>query len=277
CTFTRKLLVHFNRKPTVCFSFLCFTGCLQIPERSISEGTQHVLGEGEGYLVGSFTWLGRHPGKLAQMFGDDFRYSAYGYYFRSLDPGNEFRGDVGLQGDIFFATYDSDYKLDDGQGAVYAIAVPAGRYEFYNFSFFQNSGAFQNTFSSREDFSYPFEIEAGECIYIGEIAAIHEFGKNLLGMTIPAGGYHAFFDERARDIPLIRKKYPFLDDYDIDYVDVFGQGRSATKVKVDVAKTPQGSSNVQLEMLELVYEQGKISEEQYLAKRSQLLQENSGE
>ena len=251
---------------------LGLTGCLKTLETPIdnAEFAKAPLGSTEGLLVGSFAHTGENPAFTGQLAND--RYSSYGYYFRSTDSSNDFSGDVAHKGLNSFMGmgYRSDFKVDEGSGKVFLLKVPAGEYEFYNHSFYDNRGMYSVTHGSREDYSIKFTVTPGVALYVGEILANHTWGKNTFGLTIPTGGYHTFSDKKDRDLKLLLKEFPSLRDYDVytwEYIggDSFRPMEGASTQQLDVETTKQ------LQLLKLLYDDGQITEEQYNAKRAQLL------
>jgi len=84
----------------------------------------------------------------------------------------------------------------DGKGIVEMRNLPPGDYEVYNFDIYQTSGMSDLTWNSKTDFSLKFHVGLS--------------GKNLLDLTIPAGGYWIVSDRSARDIPIAHAKNPML-------------------------------------------------------------------
>ncbi|MGB0370338.1 MAG: hypothetical protein ACPGN3_03245 [Opitutales bacterium] len=191
-----------------------FSGCVTSYESTLSNEDlkKNPMGPTEGFLVGSFAYQGENPSFFGQLAND--RYSSYGYYFRSTDPGNELKGNVadGLRSFMGIGNK-TDFDIKGGKGEVFILRLPEGNYEFYNYSFYDNRGSFSVTHNRKSDFSIPFKIEAGKALYVGSIIAKHTWGKNSLGMTIPTGGYHEFENEQTRDLEILTEKFPILFEY----------------------------------------------------------------
>lgn len=113
-----------------------------------------------------------------------------------------------------------DYKNAEKRGSVFSLPLKPGRYEIVNVSFFYNSGQVEKTYTAEEDFSIPFTIEAGKAYYMGEFLAYGSYGKNIFGITIPAGGFFVINRNTERDLDLLRGKYPELEDIDIVELDL---------------------------------------------------------
>lgn len=61
----------------------------------------------------------------------------------------------------------ADFKEDQKSVYLFTIVKPPGKYNFYEFELFLNSGYMQSTWKMPIDL--PFEIEAGKTKYLGEI------------------------------------------------------------------------------------------------------------
>ncbi len=94
------------------------------------------------------------------------------------------------------------------KGAVVALELPAGRYEFYNIQLYSSSGISETSYSrGREDlFSVPFSVESGEIKYLGDVRIDYSFGTNFIGMKGVNGGSFSFSDRFDEDYEYIRKK-----------------------------------------------------------------------
>lgn len=172
-----------------------------------------------GYLIGSFSYSGYLPGKLAAAFGsNDFRLNSYWMQFRSAPAEGQkpLEGRVGAKGTFLTNKYPKDFELPEGVGSVFVVPLPAGRYTFYQYEFFQNAGNAQQTWTAKRDFDIPFDIAPGRATYIGELRANNLFGKNLFGITMSDGAAWQGLDESERDLALLVGKYPFLKDVPVD-------------------------------------------------------------
>ena len=197
-----------------------FSGCQTIDHRkpisredATSYKTEAINNQNEGYLIGSFSYFGHHPSRLAIGAAKNFRYNNYRLRYKSTDQREiPIQGNVGGDGSFIFKHYKEDYDLSEGEGQVFVIALPEGSYEFSRFSFYLDEIVSQKTWYSGSDMSIPFKIEKRESTYIGEIRFNHLWGKNILGMTLPDGCYLEAIDEYSRDIKLIHEHYPFTRD-----------------------------------------------------------------
>ncbi len=216
---TSRHLLH------ICFFvLLTLTGCETFDYRNPLTDKQaavYELGQSnEGFLVGSFTYQGANPNKIAKVFQDPekFNYSSYSLSFQSLND-EKLLGSISIPTSRFLGRKNADpyFKLEAGRGYVFVIPLPPGDYEFRDFLLSHKGGYATTYWSAREKFSIPFTIESGKAIYIGEVKVIHLFAKNLFGISVPDGGVFVGSDQSERDIPLLKKSYPFLDPVEIEF------------------------------------------------------------
>lgn len=204
---------------SLCLLTGCVTGKIHKPmkrETALTYQVESTAQAQEGYLVGSFAFSGKHPSKIAQALGsDNFRYNNYSFSFGQVESDEKTRGNIGATGSFFLGQYETEFSVEAGNGYVFAIPLPAGKYAFDGYSFFLNNGMSQQTWYALEDFVIPFAIEPGKALYVGEVRAVHHFGKNLFGITIPTGGHFEVLESSQRDLPLIKDKYPFLNNVSI--------------------------------------------------------------
>ena len=157
------------------------------------------LEPGSGALVGSFS---RDP--------REYEYYSQTFYYEGKSNKKKYK--IGSLGPIPFTATKDDFKPDDSRGFVFAYRLPKGTYHFTDFYLAQpTGGSSYMAWRSREPYSIPFEIAPGKVNYVGEIKVIPVMGKNIFGITIPAGGFWVVSDQRVRDIELLKKKYPDLN------------------------------------------------------------------
>lgn len=140
----------------------------------------------------------------AEMSGPSGPLSRYIIRFRNLDtreegflsvnPGMDSSGDPDL------------YERRKTSGTFFDIPMPAGRYEFYDVWMVAATGFGSTEYRSREPFSVPFTIENGKMHYLGEFRAYPLVGRNVFGMSLPAGGYFVLRDQEDRDTKLLLKR-----------------------------------------------------------------------
>jgi hypothetical protein len=95
---------------------------------------------------------------------------------------------------------------EDASAKVTMVAIPVhpGSYELEAVSFQYPGGT---VWRSKDRFSVPFQVAAGESIYLGEFLAHSQPVERWLG-TEYARGYFSRANRAQRDIPLIRAAFP---------------------------------------------------------------------
>lgn len=138
-------------------------------------------------------------------------YSSYSFYFRRADaaPQADVKQASGrfiyLQSNIF-SSQKRDYDSAQENGVVLLSSLPPGKYEIHNFNIHLNAGTTQLNFGSKSDFSIPFEVQAGKAVYLGNYQANAIQGKNMLGLSAPAGAVFVVESRLDRDIALARAR-----------------------------------------------------------------------
>jgi hypothetical protein len=89
-----------------------------------------------------------------------------------------------------------EYNNEFGVGIVEVLTLQPGKYELCNYSVNSVSGAGSKEQFSRKDFSVPFEVKAGETVYLGNFEARIDFYEGLFG--IEAAEWTGF---KVRTIP----------------------------------------------------------------------------
>lgn len=182
------------------------TGCNahspKLPE-SFSEAS---MPPDHGVVVGSFT-----------RDTEGGIYTVYRFKFREIrDRKNtETWISVGTDTGISGIQFPKDIVDENTEGALFFYQLPAGEYEFHNYEIILAGGYSTSTWTAKEPYSIPFEIQAGKVSYLGEIKSRGLKGKNLLGMSVSAGIVFNILDNEARDTGMLRQKYP---DYNWDSV-----------------------------------------------------------
>ena len=154
----------------------------------------------QGLVVGSITRPSLKPA-----------FNSYALLFRNIDSKQEYR--VRISADMMSGRYEDDI-LDQGvAGSKFALLLPPGRYELYNFSLFMMGPAGDTTYFAKQDFSVPFAVQAGEIQYIGEfrnkpVTFMHSF----MGMETEmlAGGSWDIYDNSGRDLGRMETRFPGL-------------------------------------------------------------------
>jgi len=175
-----------------------------------------------GVLLSSSSFSGTYPSeaRLPWMATENHRCESYQMVYRYLEESSE-----RVSGQLSAVpkgkndwTLDNehDYEVDDGLGFVAATLLPAGRYEIYFFSNICRG----TSYYAADEFSIPFEITPGVATYVGEILYRHRFYENFAGVTVPNAPDITFRMDPERDMPLLRSKYSFIDELELEIVEL---------------------------------------------------------
>ena len=97
-----------------------------------------------------------------------------------------------------------------------SYTLPAGEYEFFNFSIVLGSPGGYSAWNAEDDFSIPFSVYAGRATYLGEIRLIPLRAKNIFGITIAGGGTFEIVNNADRDVPIFQQEFSGIDPSLID-------------------------------------------------------------
>jgi len=185
------------RRPSILtIAVLALAGCAgQLVEPdAVSKGS---LSTTSGILIGSFARNAQARPYYSQTF-----------YFKNATT-NEVQDITSQQAfNIFGGKTKDDFNSEVSSGSVFAFTLPAGKYVFHNFRLYQSSGTFSQNWTSKKDYAIPFEVHANATNYVGEIRLDPATGKNIFGMTVPAGGIWVISDQLGRDVELLKKLHP---------------------------------------------------------------------
>lgn len=95
---------------------------------------------------------------------------------------------------------DPSNDFDGVFGQLKVIELPAGDYEFFNWSL-------NNMFKPREAERLPFTIVAGRATYVGNLDLKVRVGRNAFGMKIVVDPRIFVVDQRERDLAVFRARY----------------------------------------------------------------------
>lgn len=159
-------------------------------------------GEPAGYVIASVSRSKELP-----------TFTFYSLDFRSVATGDE--------GSLKTSTPElvqAKFEVIKGvyEGFVSVLKLPPGKYELYNFSVFGGAGFGSVTWSSKQDFSVPFEVQAGKATYIGAYDCTPIFGEGIFGLRALAGMYWILSDQHDRDVPIARGREPGLTQTPVD-------------------------------------------------------------
>jgi len=88
-------------------------------------------------------------------------------------------------------------------GNSFVIALPEGSYEFCAYVVADGGRVARN-----DRFSIPLKVQAGKANYIGRYMSATSYGKNLIGISVPAAAYWVVNDRQADDMPFVLKRNP---------------------------------------------------------------------
>lgn len=148
-----------------------------------------------GLIVGSFT-------------SDEDIY-ARRFFFRNIQGTGETNA-ISFTPGFFQAGLFSEGSAAD-RTSHYAFSLPPGEYEFFNFKLAYHNGYAGRSWEAKQDFSIPFTVAAGEISYLGQIRCYQLTGKNIFGISIPAGGVFEISDRFGNDVPSLKAKFPEFD------------------------------------------------------------------
>lgn len=96
------------------------------------------------------------------------------------------------------------------EGYVKAAQFAPGTYHIVNFKLVY--AATNSVYSSKADFSVPFEVKANEITYLGEFLATGTLAKLVIFVPSPERPYFILSDQQARDMPIAVAETPQLKD-----------------------------------------------------------------
>lgn len=135
-------------------------------------------------------------------------YSMYKLMFREI--GAEQANMFLYSQEANFSRSNADYSDEIETGAIVIKPLKPGRYEIYNTDTFYNTGFVQNNYFLKDEVSIPFTIYPGEVTYLGHFQANKIMGKNVFGVSIPAGAFFVVSDREEHDIAIAESKQPSI-------------------------------------------------------------------
>jgi hypothetical protein len=105
-----------------------------------------------------------------------------------------------------------DFRDKDSQATIFALRLPEGWYEIYNFRLLR-PGIYgsSTTFAARSDFNFLFQVTAGKATYVGEYLSVPVQLRNIFGPVPIPGPTFEVDDKRARDLAFAKTKWPDFD------------------------------------------------------------------
>lgn len=157
--------------------------------------------------------LDANTGILFGSFSRDHRsfeyYSQY-FYFKNANSKKEYMIESNSQ-NFLYGDAPVDFESIDNKGVLFTFTLPAGKYYFNNYRIYHSTGMYQSDWSSKKDFSIPFEVVAGKANYVGDIRLIPRIGKNMFGVPIPVGGTWEIRNNKIQDISKFVAKFPNIE------------------------------------------------------------------
>jgi hypothetical protein len=155
-------------------------------------------------------------GMVVGSFGIKMTGQASGYQqllLRRLESRGE---DVTVSFQANLDDFPPDIRDGRCQATIFALKLPEGWYEIFNFRL-TRPGVYGSTttYSSRADFSFLFQVEAGKVAYLGEYLSVPVTARNIFGAVQIPGPSYEVGDQRARDLAFARTKWPEFDFNDV--------------------------------------------------------------
>lgn len=101
-----------------------------------------------------------------------------------------------------FAKEEPDYKSDEEAGILHVATLPPGQYELFKVGAHLGGGGF----FSKDPFSIPFTVNAGEVTYLGNFQANRTPIRRFLGLPGYGGPYFVVADRMTSELELAEKK-----------------------------------------------------------------------
>ena len=114
---------------------------------------------------------------------------------------------------IFYATShptSSIESIEDGksEGNLYVYEGKPGIYKLINWQLYNTGGLIDRLIQPKKIEPITFEVKAGKITYLGNYHADVLYGKNILGIDIPAGAKITISDKEYRDLSIAKKEHP---------------------------------------------------------------------
>ncbi len=113
--------------------------------------------------------------------------------------------------DVMGLTPNPASEFPNFYGRVAAVEVPAGEYQVD--SMFSTGNGHYSVRGKTE--KNTIQVKAGEVVYVGALNVKLTFGQSFLGVADVKQVEAEITDQRARDIPLFKQKYPALGEPEI--------------------------------------------------------------
>ena len=109
-----------------------------------------------------------------------------------------------------------DFEDQDVRGAVFRVPLPPGDYDLVAVWFYWNNGSVEKRWYSEQPFALPVTVHKGRTTYIGEYRSMGIWGRNFVGLRLPAAGYFIVSDSSVRDLAVLEAREPGFDPAQAD-------------------------------------------------------------
>ncbi|MEO5596916.1 MAG: hypothetical protein ABIQ97_07195 [Lysobacteraceae bacterium] len=150
------------------------------------------IGAKSGEVFGSTVFSNRGRGEPI--------YTVYSINYRPLGDATR-SGFFMLTNLILDSSRSYDVNLPGYHGKTFRQVLPTGEYEIYNIEL-TSIGMATLRFTAKEPFSVRFSVGENEKVYLGRFIAHGVWRKNMVGITVPDGGYFQLADAMAEDTAL---------------------------------------------------------------------------
>lgn len=183
-------------REAICLLFLIIlSGCSTVTSRP-NINAEYIVskGNGSGLMLASVSYLRN--------------FSGYSVFYREVGGETPYKMQIG-SGSTLLPPSMMKWDINTGieKGKVFAIELPAGEYEFFNW--FVSSGYI--SFGAKRPFSVTFNIVPGKATYIGNIVfkPVQKLGLTVTGVEVENE------NKLDRDLPIINSKFPVIDQIEV--------------------------------------------------------------
>lgn len=168
----------------------------------VSHAMMDAVDDKAGEVFGSMVFGPRLDGEP--------RYEVYKIDYRPV--GDSTRSGFFMLSNVWLLDGRKSYNIDGPgyRGKTFAQRLAPGKYEIYDVEF-ALFGSVMQTFKAKQPFSVPFDVGQHEKVYLGRFVAHGALRKNMVGITVPNGGYFELIDAMAEDAALSRRSGPSLE------------------------------------------------------------------
>jgi hypothetical protein len=163
---------------------------------------------GTGVVVGSVTEVYQSGPQYAHK-----GMSTGSYFYLADKQGKRITLTSGARPFLFVQESDNEFPGRPGlRGQAFAVELPPGDYALVDWT--MEHGGYK-AFGNRKN-PIPIRVEAGKVSYLGNLVIQIFYRKDSDGYFYVAGARPSGFDQSARDIPAIKKKFPTLQRREVE-------------------------------------------------------------